>query len=275
MEKVEVARCNLCGESRSILKFQVDGFDIVQCTNCSLIYLKNPLSIIGEQELYDDYYKISFSQDYHHNSVEPGLRTLWEINDQRVKMIKTIIPGGRLLDMGSGQGFFIYHAQQHGFSVTGVDVSSRAVEFCEQTFHIKVNLQNINEDFDLDKKFDVITMWHILEHVSDPLGFMKRLRQYLSLKGKLVIEVPNINSLKFRLASAQHRWIGGNHPRHHKYFFSWKTLRHLLRTAGYASVEKLNLNYDLSSHSLPKRTVKKLLKRASLDSFLNAQASGN
>lgn len=275
MEKVEVERCILCGENRSKLKYQVDGFDVVQCSNCNLVYLKNPLSIADEQELYDDYYKISFSQDYHRDSAEPGLRTLWEINDQRVKMIKTIIPVGKLLDVGSGQGFFLYHAQQHGFSVTGVDVSSRAVAFCEQTFHIKVHLQNINQDFNFDEKFDVITMWHILEHVSDPLGFVKRLRQFLAPQGRLIVEVPNINSLKFRLASAQHRWIGGNHPRHHKYFFSWKTLRYLLRKAGYDSVEKLNLNYDLSSHSLPKRMMKKLLKRASLDSFLNAQASGN
>ena len=275
MEKIEVARCNLCGESRSKLKYQVDGFNIVQCATCRLIYLKNPLSIAAEQELYDDYYKISFSQDYHRNSAEPGLRTLWEINDQRVQLIKNLFPEGRLLDVGSGQGFFLYHARQHGFSVTGVDVSSRAVEFCDQTFHIKVHLQNINEDFNFDEKFDVITMWHILEHVSDPLGFVTRIRRLLSPQGRLIIEVPNINSLKFRLASARHRWIGGNHPRHHKYFFSWKTLRQLLKKAGYDSVEKLNLNYDLSKHSLPKRFVKKFLKHANLDSFLNAQASGN
>jgi 2-polyprenyl-3-methyl-5-hydroxy-6-metoxy-1,4-benzoquinol methylase len=274
MKKHEIEQCNLCGKSQSKLKYQVDGFDIVQCTDCSLIYLKNPLSITGEQELYDDYYKISFSQDYHRNSADPGLKTLWEINEQRVQMIKTIILNGKLLDVGSGQGFFLYHAQQHGFSVTGVDVSSRAVEFCEQTFHINVHLQNINQDFNPGEKFDVITMWHILEHVSDPLGFVKRLHQYLSPQGKLIIEVPNINSVKFRFASGQNRWIGGNHPRHHKYFFSWKTLRHLLSKAGYDSVEKLNLNYDLSKHSLPKRTVKKFLKRANLDSFLNAQAFG-
>lgn len=275
MKQNEIEQCNLCGESGSRLKYQVDGFNIVQCANCSLIYLKNPLSITDEQELYDDYYKISFSQDYHCDSAEPGLKTLWEINEQRLQMIETFIPGGKLLDVGSGQGFFLYHAQQHEFSATGVDVSSRAVAFCEQTFHINVHLQNINQDFDLDEKFDIITMWHILEHMSDPLGFVKRLRQLLLPHGRLIIEVPNINSLKFRLASRQNRWIGGNHPRHHKYFFSWKTLRHLLSTAGYDSVEKLNLNYDLSKHSLPKRIVKKLLKRVNLDSFLDAQASGN
>lgn len=275
MENRDGKKCKLCGEIRSKLKYQVDGFDLVQCANCGLISLRNPLSLADEHDLYDDYYKISFSQDYHRNSAEPGLKTLWEINEQRVQMIKTIMTGRKLLDVGSGQGFFLYHAQQHGFSVTGIDVSSRAIEFCKQAFRINVQLQNINQDFHLDEKFEIITMWHILEHVSDPLVFLKQIRRLLSPQGRLIIEVPNINSLKFRLASPQHRWVGGNHPRHHKYFFSWKTLRHFLKKAGYDSVEKINLNYDLSKHSLPKRFAKKFLKHVNLDSFLDVQASGD
>lgn len=275
LKKDTIEQCNLCWSHRSEPKYQVDGFTIVQCVDCGLVYLQNPLSIADEPTLYDDYYQIRFGQDYHRHSAEPGLKALWEINEQRVRWIRTNFSGRNLLDIGSGQGFFLYHAQQHGFSVTGIDVSSRAVQFCEQAFHIYVHLQNINQEFELDEKFDVITMWHILEHVSDPLGVARRIRQLLTPHGRLMIEMPNINSLKFRLASRQHRWIGGNHPRHHKYFFSWKTLRQLLEQAGYDSVEKVNLNYHLTKHSLPERMVKRLLKRANLDSFLDAQAYGS
>lgn len=268
----EMKTCNLCGGEESIPKYQVDGFNIVQCIDCDLVYLKNPLPVSEEQKLYDNYYQIRFGTEYHQNSNEPGLKTLWEINDQRVKLIKSLFPKGKLLDIGCGQGFFLYHAQQENFAVAGIDVSSQAIEFCKQTFHIKVYLQNISQDFKLDEKFDVITMWHILEHLSDPLGFLKKLHRNLSPEGILVIEVPNIHSLKFLLASNENRWIGGNHPRHHKFFFSWETLRNLLINAGYHLVKRLNLNYDLSKNSIPKKLLKGFLKKMDMDSFIDVVA---
>ena len=274
MEKknLEISTCNLCQGKKSKLKYQVDGFNVVQCIDCGLVYLKNPLPIADEPELYNNYYNIRFGKDYHQNSDEPGLRTLWEINNERIKLIKSVRFQGKLLDIGSGQGFFLFHAKQEGFSVTGIDVSSQVVKFCEQTFQIKVYFQNVNQHFSLDEQFDIITLWHILEHLSDPLEFLKKIQNNLTPRGILIIEVPNIKSLKFLLASDPNRWIGGNHPRHHKFFFSLKTLSSILQKAGYSPVKRLNLNYDLSKNSLPKKFVKKLLKRMDMDSFIDVMA---
>lgn len=264
--------CNLCGGTEAKQKYQVENFYIVQCVNCGLVYLNNVVNISREQDLYENYYEKSFSDDYRWNSPDTGLRRLWEINNQRLAAIKKICKPGKLIDIGCGQGFFLKHMKDDGFSPTGIDLSGRAVKFCRQNLGLTANQQNINNGFNSDEKYDTVTMWHILEHLSDPVGILKNSRNLLNKDGVLIIEVPNIISLKFLLASDKNRWIGGNHPRFHKYFFSNKTLIHLLKIAGYSRIKKLNLNYNISSDSLLKKSIKPILNRFDLDSFISIYA---
>src|SRR5207248_758081 len=80
------------------------------------------------------------------------------------------------------------------------------------------------------ESFDVITMWHALEHVHDPLDVLRQARRLLAPGGKLVVAVPNIDSLPFRWFG--HAWYGLDLPRHLTHFSAW-TLKLMLQRAGF------------------------------------------
>ncbi|MFX0141550.1 MAG: class I SAM-dependent methyltransferase, partial [Candidatus Hodarchaeota archaeon] len=195
-----------------------------------------------------------------------------QLNEQRLQWIQRIKPKGSVLDIGSGRGYFLYHASQMGYKVKGFEISPLAVKYCEKHFHIKTTIQNIENGVNLNHKYDIITLWHVLEHLSNPLKVLTNLKLLLADNGILFIEVPNINSLKFLLSPRSKKWIGGDHPRYHRFFFSARTLSQLLSIAGYKNIKRKTTTYNLSHHKKIKILLKQSLKLFDLDSFINVYA---
>lgn len=267
MNKVD--RCIFCGSADSDIKFRVDGFNIVKCRGCGLSYLQNPLPVTSDSDTYHTYYESSGQYDYSPDSPQQAIRELWEINEQRIAMIRGYKSGGKLLDIGSGRGHFLYHAKRAGFDVMGMEISSLASGFCESEYDIKVHVHNVEEEMNPGDRYDIITMWHVLEHFMDPEQVLRNVRTHLSENGVLFVEVPNVQSLKFLLSSGSGKWVGGNHPRHHRYFFTRRTLAMLIEKAGFGSVQVYRAPYRLGRDSRIKSFSKKLLKSLDLDSFIN------
>jgi 2-polyprenyl-3-methyl-5-hydroxy-6-metoxy-1,4-benzoquinol methylase len=114
--------------------------------------------------------------------------------------------------------------------VTGIDLSARAVERARAATGLRI-LAGSLPHADLDPNtFDVITMWHSLEHVPDPKHVLEAARKLLTWDGKLVVAVPNIDSLAFRTFGSH--WYGLDLPRHLTHFTPW-TLRLLLERSGF------------------------------------------
>ena len=222
---MEIARCYLCNGSTLKEKYRVDGFRISACRSCGYVFLRNPDAQVEGEDLYDGYYGSSYHEEYQRDSNDPGLKRLWAINEHRITYLKKRFKTASILDVGCGQGFFLKHAMDNGYQVCGVDISQRAVEFCRQHYPFEVVQQNINLGLNFEQQFDVITMWHLLEHLADPAAALISVKNCLKPGGVVLIEVPNIHSLKFMLSSDQNRWVGGNHPRYHRHFFSFKTLK--------------------------------------------------
>jgi len=184
-------------------------------------------------ELLPKYYE---SEDY--ISHTDGKRSLFEKAYHFVKNIalksKTDLifslqkEKGSLLDIGAGTGDFIIAAKQNGWNVTGFEPSEKAkaiavqkgVSFCNQTQDLP------------DHSFDVITMWHVLEHVPDTEQQIKELKRLLKPTGNILIAVPNFNSF-----DAKHYgkfWAAYDVPRH-LFHFSKTAIQKLFER------EKLNL----------------------------------
>jgi len=138
----------------------------------------------------------------------------------------------QLLEIGAGTGFFLNEAKNVGFSVEGVEISEEACTFIDNQFKIKVHCGEITDiKFEDNKKFDVIVMWHVLEHVPNLAATLKYIYNLLNTNGLLAIEVPNFRSLKWRLS--RNKFQGGLHPKYHRYIFSHKTLKSLLDNYGF------------------------------------------
>lgn len=118
---------------------------------------------------------------------------------------------GRLLDIGCGNGAFLARARDMGWTVSGCEPDRKAVEVCRSLGLDVLVGDAFNSEFD-SRRFDVITMSHVIEHVSDPIALFRRAHELLNPGGKLWLALPNPNS--FSLKAFGQAWKGLHVPFH-------------------------------------------------------------
>ncbi|MGA3286464.1 MAG: class I SAM-dependent methyltransferase [Bacteroidota bacterium] len=263
----EVIRaCPCCDFSGAKPKFKVSTFIVVKCLSCSLVYLGNPPKGDG---LYDEYYsdREPSSDAYRYDSSDPALRELYEINQQRIKNIKLFKTDGKLLDIGCGRGQFLKTASEHGYYADGIDVSERAVAYARREYGRNAEVRMLAEVVASGEQFDVVTLWHVLEHFINPYEALWQISTLLKRGGICVVEVPNLHSFKFMMSKT--KWHGGNHPLFHRTFFSAKTLRAALLRSGFSRVQRLNISYHVPGRNELYEAVKRTLNVVAMDAFLD------
>jgi SAM-dependent methyltransferase len=137
---------------------------------------------------------------------------------------------GRLLDFGCGGGTFLERMRRQGWQVTGLDASAAAVRRVRDELGLPVLAGSLPHPELVEASFDVITMWHALEHVHNPLAVLRAAHQLLAPGGKLIVAVPNLDSAAFRWCGAA--WVGLDLPRHLTHFTP-HTLTLMLERAGF------------------------------------------
>jgi ubiquinone/menaquinone biosynthesis C-methylase UbiE len=266
---IEFRNCPNCNSSSCKTKLVEPPFHVVQCRNCDLVYLVNPPD---QNTLYEEYYTASnySAGDYRRDSAIPALAEMHAINTQRMQWIRKLNAAGRLLDIGCGRGYFLKTAHEQGFEVSGIEISAQAVDIARIQMKVEAAQKTLEEMQNTSEEFDVITLWHVLEHFHDPFDALQRVRKLLTKNGACFVEVPNWHSLKFMLAS--HKWQGGNHPRYHRSFFTAKTLARAFQKSGYSRWQRLQASYRLPGQN----SIYWLLKRAcntfAMDAFLTYAA---
>lgn len=265
-EKITMRICPNCGSQQSKLKYVKQEFKVVKCKNCSLVYSGNPAE---RGTLYEEYYNYAnfIAADYHRCSRFKRLSELFVINEQRLNFIKKEKQTGPLLDIGCGLGFFLKTARDYGFDIYGIDVSERAVRFAKNAFKLRAEVETLDKLIEQGKTFDLITLWHVLEHFIDPFEELKKIKRLLNKGGACFIEVPNLYSLKFMLSKK--KWVGGNHPLYHRTFFSAQTLEDALLTSGFSKIRRIQVTYHLKERSAVYEAIKKILNVVAMDGFLN------
>lgn len=142
------------------------------------------------------------------------------------------------LDFGGGVGGFSTFTQKKGITTTIVEKSSGALtQLKKEQQRVYSNLEEIPSD----EKFDLITLWHVLEHLPDPKETMQNLKGRLTTKGLLVLAVPNLNS--FDANHYQEFWAGYDLPRH-LWHFSNKGLQKIIENIGFSLISKHPLYFD-------------------------------
>jgi SAM-dependent methyltransferase len=137
---------------------------------------------------------------------------------------------GRLLDFGCGGGLFLQRMHREGWRVTGLDVCPAAVQGIRAQLGLPALVGTLPHPELAPESFDVITMWHSLEHVHNPRQVLQETYFLLAPGGKLLVAVPNIDGLPFRWFGSS--WYGLDLPRHLTHF-SPLTLRWMLERAGF------------------------------------------
>ena len=126
----------------------------------------------------------------------------------KLKIVQKHSNGKKLLDVGAGTGDFLVAAKENGWSVHGVEPNSKAnAKASEKGLELKTTL----EDF-ANQKFDVITLWHVLEHIPNLTDQVTRLSNLLTEDGIVIIAVPNFKS--FDALHYKNFWAAFDVPRH-------------------------------------------------------------
>lgn len=136
---------------------------------------------------------------------------------------------GRLLDVGSGNGAFLNRMRGLGWDVKGVEPDPVAAQVAQEIFGLDVHLGTLEEARFPSCAFDIVTLHHVIEHVSDPIMLMRECKRVLCPGGRIVIITPNVKGLGSRLFESG--WYHLDPPRH-LLLFSAGALTRCVESAG-------------------------------------------
>jgi SAM-dependent methyltransferase len=189
--------CPLCAgaEFDVVGKRGRDGAPLrtVLCRACGLVF-SNPMPAA---EALDAYYRRSYRLAYK-GVLAPRLKHVHRAalraipRWQRLRALRA--PNGRLLDVGSGGGEFLYLARRLGFTVCGLEPNEGYARFAREQYGLEVCVDTLETAEFAPASFDVITVNHVLEHLRDPGAALATLGRWLAAEGVLIVEVPNIEA---------------------------------------------------------------------------------
>lgn len=169
--------CGACGFAHLTPRSE----SLVRCGRCGTITLAVTPS---SEEIRQHYESATTFRTW--QGEEPARRALWT---KRIEIVRRFATGNRLLDIGTGDGHFLELAAP-SFAVQGTEISPRAIEIARSRGLEPMQGTLSEIDFG-EAQFDVITLWHVLEHIPSPSFTLDRLHQLLSPDGIVVIAVPN------------------------------------------------------------------------------------
>ena len=231
--------CPLCsGLDRELLSRR-DGWDIVQCASCSMVFLGQELSYEEQQEDHDwlaEYYKEGARRKENHpllvflSRLTRPLKP--ETNARLLKQTLKWASGGTLVDFGCGNGAFLARAVER-FDAIGIEMSPRSAALARQVVPASRILEGALTEIAAslaEKSFDVVTQFGYIEHEWNPRSALAAAFRVLKPGGVTILKTPNFNSWNRRAMGME--WCGYHVPAHCNYFTT-ATLQSALRVAGF------------------------------------------
>ena len=236
------ARCLLCDRALRHIGADFTGKQIYKCATCE--YATTPILGVAETTaLYDDpeYFdgwgcNLEFDYDRFDPAVHRQVQNYLDFIGKHTQ-------GNSLLDVGTGSGLLPQMARARGYDVEGTDLSKHVSENVPAKAGFPIHHGAI-EDIKFQRKYDVVTMLHVLEHTSNPLSTLERCRDLLNEGGYVVVVVPNYQSLDSRIKDflSAHKLKSRPYKHlalgHHNWVFSIKSLEILGEKSGLQIVHR-------------------------------------
>lgn len=215
-----------------------EQFSLLECPNCHVrITSPQPNSDIIFQ-----YYK---SDDYvSHSDTNKGLiNTAYQVVKrytlgQKIRLLKRFADSPTILDYGCGTGDFLVRCQSQGLTCMGVEPDTHAQSIAQSKGIRALTPESLEQ---IDEKFDVVTMWHVLEHTYDPIKIIQTLKQRLNNGGILVVAVPNY--LSHDASYYNEYWAAYDVPRH-LFHFSPETMTLVASLTNFNLIHKQGMFFD-------------------------------
>lgn len=242
---VEFIKCSLCGQddTKTLFKapvqdfqkglFSYDEWNIVKCKNCGLVYVNPRIS----QDVVNRYYKFEIEGDHffldnHFIEMAQSQIPHWK---RIIRLINQFKYNGNLLDLGCGNGTFLYQAKLAGYNVEGQDISPYFINYCKTQYDFNIYEGELNYLNLPSEHYDVITMFDVIEHHLHPLELLQEIKRILKPDGILVISTHDIGNPFAKLYGKKWRMI---YPIGHLTYYSKQTLMMTLQTAGFKCIKQ-------------------------------------
>ena len=193
--------------------FTQEEFTLSKCDNCNFVFT-NPIP--EEQEKYYETTNYLSHNTSDNGAIGKLYNKLRNINIKRkYKLVSSYIATGSILDIGCGTGELLNFFKENNWSVTGVEPNDTARAFTKSNYKIEINEEDKLDQFEANS-FDVITMWHVLEHVPDLNKRIKQISNLLKKDGTIFIALPNLDSPDSK--KYKKYWSALDVPRHLYHF---------------------------------------------------------
>lgn len=240
-----VTTCNSCGAELRVadaLAYTKDGYEIVRCPTCGLLFRATMPAPAELGAIYGDAYFSAPSDDGEIGATGyldyVADEELHRVNARkRLDQLRRHAPPGRLLDVGCAAGFFLDEARRAGWEPHGIELAPSMATWAQERLGLPVERMPFGDAELEPHTYDAITMWDYIEHSVDPAADLKRCHLLLKPGGALLLSTGDVGSLAARLSGSRWHLLT---PRHHNYFFQPVTLRRML--------ERSRLNVVSVSH---------------------------
>jgi len=238
--------CPVCGktELKNFLVVQdksvsKESFVIVQCENCTFKFT-NPrpdFESIGKYYESEEYISHSNTSKGIINKAYQVVRSI-AVKD-KLELVNRLAPKGKILDYGCGTGYFLSACQKDDWEVNGFEPNGTANKQARELLGKKIEAASLDA-FEIET-FEIITMWHVLEHVHTVNETFQKLLSLLKPQGIILVAVPNADSLDAKKYGEN--WAAYDVPRH-LYHFNQVTMKRFLKKHKLELLETKPMKYD-------------------------------
>ena len=255
MSNMDLKKCLICKKTKfkQISKTVRDSknHSILICKNCGHVQIY-PIPTLSQEKIFYNMNKQEKNLNIKLNISEIKKKNLNDTN-RRVKFVSNLVKkNDKILEIGSGYGLFLDSMGKLGYDVIGIEISNERRKISKKITKTKILNVNILDEKLNSPKVDVIVLFHVLEHISKPVIFLKKLKKLLKNNGKIIVEVPNHNDhqLKSNKKYREFYW-----QRAHIHYFTPKIFQKIFHEAG----------FNIEIHGI---------QRYSIENFMNWKLTG-
>ena len=249
MERLIISACPLCGNAHlkhvmTCTDYSASGeqFELCSCEDCGFTFTQGaPVEAeIGRYYETPDYISHTDTRKGAVNAVYHYVRSYMLGRKARLVMREAHHSGVRLLDLGAGTGYFADTMRRRGWQVEAVEKSDKARAFAAERFGLELKPESALREY-APESFDVITLWHVMEHLEHLNETWDTLRRLLAEKGVLIVAAPNRSSYDARRYGGY--WAAYDVPRH-LWHFTPATIQRLASRHGFVMAERYPMPFD-------------------------------
>ena len=251
--------CSICGAAEATPCFNArdyltgDTFQIVQCQTCAMHFVSPQPALEEMPRYYPPVY-------YGNRRSFFEIITCW-LRTRHVQKAQGHPKTGTILDVGCGKGGMLRMLQKKGWQVLGTEFGSHPASATGDGETVNIRYGTLEACQLPGDSFDMVTLWHVLEHLTNPRETLQEIRRLLKKEGRMILAVPNFGSLQAQWAGR--RWLHLDVPRH-LWHFTQAHLTALLEQEGFVIEKRRTFSFEYDTFGFVQSCLNWLLPRQNL-----------